>query len=64
MKAYDSVYNRYVKRVIGLIVALPFLVVGLYLLQFWLKMEDRCSTDHCEVGIKINLSAYLNSVPW
>lgn len=29
MKAYDGIYNRYVKRVIGLIVALPFLIVSL-----------------------------------
>lgn len=29
MKAYAGIYNRYIKRVIGLIVALPFLVVAL-----------------------------------
>ena len=29
MKAYDGIYNRYVKRVIGLIVALPFLIIAL-----------------------------------
>ena len=29
MKAYDGIYNRYVKRVIGLIVALPFLIAAL-----------------------------------
>lgn len=29
MKAYDGIYNRYVKRVIGLIVALPFLLIAL-----------------------------------
>ena len=28
MKAYDGVYNRYIKRVIGLIIALPFLVIA------------------------------------
>ena len=29
MNAYDGVYNRYVKRVIGFVVALPFLAVAL-----------------------------------
>lgn len=29
MKVYDGIYNRYVKRVIGLIVALPFLIIAL-----------------------------------
>lgn len=29
MKVYDGIYNRYVKRVIGLIIALPFLIIAL-----------------------------------
>lgn len=29
MKAYDGIYNRYIKRVIGLIIALPFLVIAI-----------------------------------
>lgn len=29
MKAYDGIYNRYVKRVIGLIIALPFFVIAI-----------------------------------
>lgn len=29
MKAYDGLYNRYIKRIIGLVVALPFLVIAL-----------------------------------
>lgn len=29
MKAYDGLYNRYIKRVVGLIIAFPFLVVAL-----------------------------------
>ena len=29
MKAYSGIYNRYIKRVIGLIVAFPFLIVAL-----------------------------------
>ncbi len=29
MKAYNGIYNRYIKRVIGLIVAFPFLLVAL-----------------------------------
>lgn len=28
MKAYDKIYNRYIKRVIGFVVALPFLIIG------------------------------------
>lgn len=34
MKAYDGIYNRYIKRIIGLIIALPFLIVAfpIYLL--------------------------------
>lgn len=29
MKAYDGIYNRHIKRVIGLIIALPFLVIAI-----------------------------------
>lgn len=29
MKAYDGIYNRYIKRILGLIVALPFLIVAI-----------------------------------
>lgn len=29
MKAYDGLYNRYIKRIIGLIVALPFIVIAI-----------------------------------
>lgn len=29
MKAYNGIYNRYVKRIIGLVLAFPFLVVAL-----------------------------------
>lgn len=29
MKAYDGIYNRYIKRVIGLLVALPFMVIAI-----------------------------------
>lgn len=29
MKAYDGIYNRYIKRAIGLIVALPFLIIAI-----------------------------------
>lgn len=29
MEAYDGVYNRYIKRIIGLIMALPFLVIAI-----------------------------------
>ena len=29
MKAYDGIYNKYIKRILGLIVALPFLVVAI-----------------------------------
>lgn len=29
MKAYDGIYNRYMKRILGLIVALPFLIVAI-----------------------------------
>lgn len=28
MKAYDGIYNRYVKRIIGIVIALPFFVVA------------------------------------
>lgn len=28
-KAYDGIYNRFIKRVIGLIVALPFLIIAI-----------------------------------
>lgn len=34
MKAYDGIYNRYAKRVIGLIVALPFLLIALPIYLF------------------------------
>ena len=29
MKAYDSIYNRYIKRIIDLILAVPFLIVAI-----------------------------------
>jgi len=29
MKAYDGIYNRFIKRVIGFVVALPFLIIGI-----------------------------------
>lgn len=29
MKAYDGLYNRYIKRVVGLIIAFPFLIIAL-----------------------------------
>lgn len=29
MKAYDGIYNRYVKRIVGFIIALPFVVVAI-----------------------------------
>ena len=29
MKAYDGLYNRYIKRVVGFIIAFPFLVIAL-----------------------------------
>lgn len=29
MKAYDGIYNRYIKRIIGILLALPFLVVAI-----------------------------------
>ena len=29
MKAYDGIYNRYIKRIIGLIIALPLLIVAI-----------------------------------
>ena len=29
MKAYDGIYNKYIKRILGLIVAFPFLIVAI-----------------------------------
>lgn len=29
MKAYDGFYNRYIKRILGLVIAVPFLIVAL-----------------------------------
>lgn len=29
MKAYEGIYNRYIKRIIGILLALPFLVVAI-----------------------------------
>ena len=43
MKAYDGLYNRYIKRVIGLIIAFPFLVVALpiyLIISFAIVAED------------------------
>lgn len=43
MKAYDGVYNRYIKRIIGLVIAVPFLIVAipLYLIiSIAILLED------------------------
>ena len=43
MKAYDGVYNRYIKRIVGIIVALPFLVIALpiyFVISIAILVED------------------------
>ena len=43
MKAYDGVYNRYIKRIIDLIVAIPFFIVALplyLLISIAIVIED------------------------
>lgn len=42
-KAYDGIYNRYIKRMIGLIVALPFLIIAMpiyFIISIAIVMED------------------------
>ena len=29
MSAYDGLYNRFIKRIIGLLIALPFMIIAL-----------------------------------
>ena len=69
MKAYDSIYNRYIKRIIDLILAVPSLLLRFrfilwLVLRLYQKMVDRYSIVHCVEGREINLFGFSSSVPW
>ena len=69
MKAYDSIYNRYIKRIIDLILAVSFLIVAipLYLvIGIRIIAEDRRAMFYRPLrgGYRNKLFGFSSSVPW